>query len=133
LNKTEGIWWSLRDRTDVDKEHKEFAFVENSNVTATPYTARLSTLNGTNVVVQCDFQFRPLEGTGSVQDGDFKSGECFYLPLFTWIRVIAADIITNPDSAHWGLTYTSGEVDNPVLSNFLIKAICYLRWHLHDG
>lgn len=123
LNKIEGIWWTTQDIPKSDMvEHKEFAFVDDSTFVAGRYTAHLSMSNGTNMIVQCFEQSWPMEGARSA----FYPGdrEC-HLPQLTWIRIMANDVVSSPKSDHWGISYTEGEADNPVLSDFLVKSICY--------
>jgi hypothetical protein len=128
LSKIAGIWWTEYDAAKDDKssaEHKEFAFVEDSKM-QTHYQAKLSLPNGTYMIVKCLEQVRPMEGTGNIIEDGFN-GECVDLPLYGWIRIMAKDVVTNPASRQWGITYTvGGDTIKPVvLSNFLVTDICY--------
>jgi hypothetical protein len=101
LSKIKGIWWTTQDIAKSGMaEHKEFAFVEDWTVAAGRLTAQLSMSNGTNMVVRCLEKFRPMAETepapGSIDL------ECHYLPIHTWIRIMATDVLNNPESNYWG-------------------------------
>jgi type II secretory pathway pseudopilin PulG len=53
LNKIEGIWWA----EDDTARNKVFAFVEQLNLSASPYKAELSTSDGTKFTVECTSEF----------------------------------------------------------------------------
>jgi type II secretory pathway pseudopilin PulG len=118
LNKIEGIWWA----EDDTARNKVFAFVEQLNLSASPYKAELSTSDGTKFTVECTSEFPVM--SSSVTDPDYHEGRCGTLPLFTWIRVAMSGVITDPEAESWGLTYRESD-DNPLQSNFRVTAICY--------
>ncbi len=115
LNKVEGLWWA---ESDVYR-NKVFIFVDELNLAGKPYRAQLSSPDGTKLVVECLDHHPPIR----YSNDDYKSGECAPLPIFTWIRMAVSDVITDPETDNWGITYRAN--DSSSVSDFLVKAICY--------
>jgi hypothetical protein len=92
--------------------------VEELNLAAKPSRALLSTPNGTKLVVECLLSHPPKKH--SLRDSTF---DCGFLPLFTWTRMAATDVIVNPETDGWAISYRAD--DRASVSAYLVKSICY--------
>jgi len=115
LDEIQGTWWTENSAT----MNKEYAFVEEENVSGTPLLERLSFTNGTQIVIACQFKH-----TAQSSDiGDAIENACDMPPLFTWVRVAITDVIKTSDAEFWGVTYRPDHMS--AVSSFLVKVVCF--------